>query len=241
MGGVKGMADLAQLQDMMGQAVREGQASELLLDAIVDQGLMAEERLQVHVNTYRESLVSALNGVFPLSEAFVGKVFIREALRQFVLMNPPKEPMLFRYGEDFPEFFKTYKAAEAVPYISDLARLEWLTHELMHAREDAWAEAEECDDVGGLALGFGTKFLRSNFPVFDLWRVATGQLQPEKVDIDSGGQAMLIHLNEGQVFYHLMGPEVAASLGRALGEKIVSKDDLSVLSDLIEQGLFFAP
>lgn len=235
------MPDLATLQALMGEAVREGTASEHLLDAIVDHGLTAEERLQVHMNTYRETLVSALNSVFPLSEVFVGRVFLREALRQFVLLEPPKEPMLFRYGRAFPVFLRDYEATQTIPYIADLAKLEWLTHELQNADENTPLKVNECENLEALQVSPCVRFLSSDFPIFDLWRVGTGQLQPEDVDINAGGQVLLIILNEGQIFYQLVEPQAAAVLERISNGASVPENEAAMLSSLLAQGVLFAP
>ncbi len=94
------------------------------------------ERLKVYHSNVVGSLVDAIQENFPLLENLVGDVFLREMARHFVFNNPPKSASLFAYGEDFPSFINTYEQAKTLPYLSDIAALEWALHGAYYAKDD---------------------------------------------------------------------------------------------------------
>ncbi len=187
------MPSLAQLQKDMRRSIIARQMAPQLNDLIVSDGLSAERRLQIYQNNYQGLLVDALLGVFPIVSAFVGDVFTRTALKHFITTAPPKEACLSNYGGDFPDFLADYEHLQHVLYVADIARLEWAIHELQHACEVPLSEQK----AGSVNLN--TVFIKSDYPLLNLWMVGAGQMQAEAVHIDQGGQRVCVVLNEGQI------------------------------------------
>ncbi len=214
------MADWSTLQQHMGEFVMShDQAPHGLSDEVVSDEIPAFNRLQIYRNNFFESLSGTLMEVFPVSAAFVGDDFLRQSLKAFVMASPPVQPVLHLYGGGFPTFLRGFGPAQSVPYLADLAEMEWLTHEVMLVDEKA-AELEEqaylkAVDQSRLTLAENAKFVQSDYPIFDLWLAATDQLSPDDVDMENGGQAILIVLREGQVSYEPVEGGIAA-LSRVL-------------------------
>jgi len=227
------MADLKQLQQHMADFVRSyDNASSVLTDDIVSDGISAAQRMQIYRNNFFESVSGALLDVFPVSVAFVGDVFLRQSLKAFALALPPTAPILHAYGSGFPDFLRSFEPAAGVPYLADLADLEWQTHELMLVDEkEGEFDVTLCTEAASkdeLRLSSNVRFISSDYPVFDLWLAATGQISADDVDMEKGGQAILIMLRDGQISYEPMESEVAAlsrvlSLGRPVPQDLVGQ------------------
>lgn len=231
------MLDLAALQNEFAQGVLGEAPGTALQEEVIGDGLEPEARLQIYRNTYRESLSDALLSIYPVTEAFVGKLFLKEALRRFVIQEPPLEPALFNYGSGFSRFLVTYPASEPVPYIADIAALEWQTHNLMGSAE-VTVNGEEDAIVAVLQAGRrpinpNARLLKSSYPVYDLWRAGTGQIQPEDLDVAAGGQAVLILLYEGEIFYQVLPTELVSFLesGESNG-----RPEPEIIREAIERG-----
>lgn len=230
------MAKLKEIQQGMAETILGGPAPDFLRTEICADTIGALERLAVHKNTFSESLISALEGVFPLVGVFVGEQFLRQSLRGFVAKHPPTQPMLYLYGADFPAFLGELEALQDVAYVADIAALEWCTHELMHCEEVPQATGEMLLDAG-FSWNPNARFLPSRYPLYDLWRAATGQFEAENIDFDGVGQSVLVLLHEGQVYYQPVEDEGLSKLLLAFenGAEPDKADD-ALVPELLERG-----
>ena len=80
-------------------------------------------------------MVSALRLAFVAVGHVLGAEFFEAAARMFVAEAPPRSAWLDQYGADFPDFLAQLPQAASVPYVSDLARLEWSVNLVLHASD----------------------------------------------------------------------------------------------------------
>lgn len=103
-------------------------------------GLGDAGRFAVYRNNFASSLIRALREIFPATRRIVGDRFFDAMAHAFMVEHPPRSPLVFRYGDEFPDFLAAFGPAGKMPYLADLARVErsWL---------DAWhaADAETLD------------------------------------------------------------------------------------------------
>jgi hypothetical protein len=94
------------------------------------------ERLKIYRNNIVTNLTDALLATYPLIEKLTGEDFTTGLLRSYVLKNPPQEACLARYGAGLDAFINTFTPAQGLPYLPDVARLEWATNEAYYADDD---------------------------------------------------------------------------------------------------------
>lgn len=94
-----------------------------------------EKRFAVYRNNVMVSLVDALADSYPVVQALVGEAFFRAMASDFVRQSPPRAPVLAWYGDGFAEFIERFPPADGLPYLADVARLEWLRVEAWHAAD----------------------------------------------------------------------------------------------------------
>src|SRR5688572_24273478 len=99
------------------------------------------KRYGIYRNNVTASLVDALAKVFPATERITGTEFFRALARAHVRACPPKSPLLFEYGRDFPDFVEQFEPARSMPWLADVARIE-----------RAWLDAYHAADAAPLAL-----------------------------------------------------------------------------------------
>ncbi len=92
-------------------------------------------RLAVHRNNVVVSLVDALADTFPVTQQLVGEDFFRAMARVFVQHSPPTSPVMVFYGEALPDFIAGFGPAQALPCLSDMARLEMARVRACHAAD----------------------------------------------------------------------------------------------------------
>lgn len=140
-------------------------------------GLIEGPGLWVHRNTVRLTLSDALGDLFPVTRQVVGDDFFLQTAKEFLRQEPPGAATLLHWGGGYPAFLQQYAPADQLPYLPDLARLEWRRHLALHgpdappltAADLAALPPEQADEVT-LCLHPTAQLVVSEWPVLDLWQ-----------------------------------------------------------------------
>jgi hypothetical protein len=110
-------------------------------------------RFAVYRNNVIVSLIDALADTYPVVRQLVGEEFFHAMAREYALAHPPVSPVMAHYGDGFAEFIAGFPPAAALPYLADMARLEYLYVQVYHAADEAPA----------------MRVLHSHYAVASLW------------------------------------------------------------------------
>lgn len=175
------MTDLLSMQRMLFRALSGDKAP--MGDLAPD----AARRLGVHKTTIEAGLGQVLTNVFPVLRRVVGLPTFSLLISDFIADALPRHPVLSGYGRGFPAFIAKQPIAASLPYLPDLARLEWARQESYLAADAPILEAgrletEDADalSVRALRLHPATRVVGSSFPVHRIWRLN----QPDVDDRD---------------------------------------------------------
>jgi uncharacterized protein len=121
-------------------------------------GLSAEmaSRLSIYRNTCRSVLVHALQLSFPAVQRLVGNDFFEATAEHFIDGAPrgiPRSAWLNEYGAAFPQFLESFAPAAKVPYLADVARLEWAVNGALHAPDAKRLDPARLADLIGIRAG----------------------------------------------------------------------------------------
>lgn len=252
------MYTLPEVQKPFTDFVLRGESQNRILPFIKPNGLTPEQRLNVYRNNTQLGLTEALRDGFPVVNKLVGAEFFNHLARSYIRQHPPKEGCLLFFGGQFADFIADFKAAQGLPYLPDVAKLEWLWHEAFHeadaaALDIAMFSKVDPDAFGklGFALHPSVRFLASNFPVLRIWQANQEDYEGDgHISLDEGGCQSLIYrpkleveivaLNEGEyLFLTLLEKEV--TLSQALEQVTINNpsfDILAVLQRWFANGLF---
>ena len=111
---------------------------------VVDDGLSASARLAVYRHHVFTSLTEALEATYPVVCRLVDRRFFGWVADQYVRVRPPAGPCLFEYGADFAEFVAAFPACAHLPWLADVARLEWAMNAALHAPDALPLEPKLC-------------------------------------------------------------------------------------------------
>jgi hypothetical protein len=146
--------------------------------------------------------------------------------RSYVALAPPSSPIMLDYGAGFPDFIGAFEPAKCLPYLQDVARIERAWTEAYHAVEaEPLASAVftriASDDLPNLRLALhpSLRLVRSRFPSLTIWRMNIKGGEPERVDLDAGGDDILIIRPDADVEVRSLsagGAEFVQSLGDGL-------------------------
>jgi len=85
----------------------------------------ASRRFAIYRNNVKVALIDALADCYPVVNALVGEDFFRAMAREFAHRNTPRSPIMAEYGGGLADFIESFAPASTLPYLSDVARLEW--------------------------------------------------------------------------------------------------------------------
>ncbi|MCA1713734.1 MAG: DNA-binding domain-containing protein [Gammaproteobacteria bacterium] len=159
---------------------------------LVAAGIDPARRFAVHRNNVVAGLVDALASAFPVTQALVGPDFFRAMARERVFADPPRSRIVAEYGDGFAGFIAGFAAADDVPYLADIARLENLRRRAYHAADAEPAAASEYAALAGdpqalaaarVVLHPACGWLHSEHAVLTIWNAHQASDDPGRADL----------------------------------------------------------
>jgi uncharacterized protein len=98
-------------------------------------------RLAVYRGNLAGSWARALGAAFPVCARLVGDDFFTALAREYGARHPAEDADLNAFGAAFPGFLAGFPHVADLPYLPDMARLEWLLHRAYYAADAAPLEA----------------------------------------------------------------------------------------------------
>ena len=107
------------------------------------QDLTGQAAFAVYRNTVLAGCVDALRANFPSIETLVGPDWMQDVATAYANHSPPNDPRLIRYGAGFAEFLQQLQAHHGLPYLADVARLDFFWCEVFSADQDPCLDLAE--------------------------------------------------------------------------------------------------
>ncbi len=238
------MLSLAQIQSEVLAAVCNVRKP---VPTYIEAGL-GENRRQTRFNIYRNNfyvaVINVLKERFPVSERIVGEDFFKATAREFVEQTPPIGQSNLGYGEKFPGFLETFPPVSDLPYLADVARLEWARFKAAIAREQSTVASQDFSAVDpsqaarvSFTLHASLITLISDFPVYDIWRTNHEDENVRSLADVSGGQSVMISRSSLGIEVHKI-PKGAIDFIEALVSGHALGDAYERVSDQLSQQEF---
>lgn len=160
----------------------------------------AAQHFQVYRNNLVESLTGALRAVYPVVEKLVGDGFFRYAAHEYLRDHRPRSGNLHDFGDAFADFLAGFAPAAGLPYLPDMARLEWAWHRAFHAAD---AQAFDLARLGAVPADQHEKLrfllhpsahlLASDFPIVRIFEINRKDDDGDvNIDLNEGGVRVLV-------------------------------------------------
>ncbi len=148
-----------------------------LLEVVDAPPLPRQDRLDIYAEAYFARLVDSLAKDYEAIHAVLDEDSFRRLVADYLVAYPSHTPNIGEVGMHFPHFLKSSAFAANIPYLSDLATLEWTLIEAFYARviprfdptslsavsPEAWASMK-------LILHPSVTLLRLDWPVDEIWK-----------------------------------------------------------------------
>jgi hypothetical protein len=137
----------------------------------------AGNRYDVYRNNVTHSLIAALRTAFPLVYKILGGKSFDTLAPAFVRAHPPRSPLMMHYGAEFPQFLADMPELSKFGYLADCAKLDLAFRASYHAADTVPIDPTVLQSLPldvlmqeRMLLAASTRILRSNWPIFDIWR-----------------------------------------------------------------------
>ncbi len=171
-----------------------------LTGLIVGDAISAQRRLNIYRNNVSANLCLALAATYPVIQKLLGSEFFQNLADAYAIKHPSRCGDLRYFGRDLPDFLANLATVRSLPYLRDVARLEWACRCVSEAEIPALSAAVNVetfapDDIANLGFRFHqtSRLVRSTYPVFTIWRVNQETHTGDKsVNLDDGAQSVLV-------------------------------------------------
>lgn len=168
---------LEALQADFAAALLDGDAAPTQLFAAGDRGAHASDRMILYRSNLHAAWCRALADAFPVVRALVGEEFFGGLARAYGRMHPSTSGDLNRFGASFAGFVATFEPAQVLPYLRDVAALEWAVHGAYCAADAAALARERMAAISPndlltsrFVLHPACCWFESRFPIASIWR-----------------------------------------------------------------------
>jgi hypothetical protein len=215
-----------------------------LIDA---EGRPAGRRFSVYRNNVAGSLIEALEQGFPVLQKLLGETYFKALAGAFLRQHPPRSRLMMFYGAEMPNFLADFPPLANLPYLPDVARLEFALREAYHAADAAPIAAEtlaalapERFMAARLHLAPALRWVTSEYPVWSIWQANTSggtapQMRHESALVLRPGFDAVPHLLPPQGADVIAALHAGTTVGQAL-EQAGENFDITALLGLLIQG-----
>jgi hypothetical protein len=121
---------------------------DLLSSQLVESNFSSEQLINIYRNNFLISISELLEQLFPVTQALVGSDYFTQTSRQFIHDCPLKEPHLNHYGGNFVSFLGELEALKKMPFVTQMAELEWQLDRISHIHYEANFNFEALAQIG---------------------------------------------------------------------------------------------
>jgi len=170
----------------------------------------AAERIGIYRNAMLANYRNALGASFPVVRRLVGAPFFNAAVDAFARAHPSVSGDLNVYGDAFGDFLDRYPHAAGLPYLADVARLEWAIDEAQRAADVVHAPDAVLATLAAtvperlpmlrLKLDPTCRQVESEYPILHLWQAnQPGSNDDDRVELDEGADRVVVRRGAGGV------------------------------------------
>lgn len=171
--------------------------------------LGSEARVDIYAQMYYARLFEVVKGDFPRTAAILSCDRFHEIVSAYLAQHPSTHPSLRQLGRLFPAFLQGCPESIDLPFLSELAALEWARIEVFDAPDAAPLLVEHLqtihpEDWPTLTLQLIPAFqlVESQWPVYEIWKAAEEEEHTLNVDDIVLEPSVLRVWREGFSVYH---------------------------------------
>ncbi len=200
-------------------------------------GIAGETRLAVYAEGYVVRMREALHEVYEAIHQVLGERTFAELASAYARRYPSHESNLSLVGRHLPEFLTSWPLTQQLPFLPDLAQLEWRVSLAFHATQKPSIDPQRIASVSldawertVLVFQPSVGFVSSAWPILDLWNARAQPRSAINIELVSRPQCVLIFRRA----LHLYCEAIDAAQALLL-EQLLAGATLGAACDLLTQ------
>lgn len=172
------MAELLQFQLDFAASLRDASSTARTQRWLAGDAPHAEQRIAIYRANMVAAAEKALAAAYPVVRQAVGDEFFHGLAREHQRATPSTSGDLHDFGAAFAPFLAAFEHVQDMPWLPDLARLEWAAHRAYGAADGpAWDAAAlmavEAADHGAIRFAWspGAAVVVSPYPIVRVWTI----------------------------------------------------------------------
>jgi len=187
--------------DILRRAAGEeaGDDAELMAIVRVPLDVEARDRIAVYRDGYPGRVLDALREAYPAIANICGEGSFANLTRRYLRDREVHRSSLNDIGRRLPDHCARDPLATGLPFLADLARLEWEVLRAFHSRDEAPVDpaafaAWDMGDWERAVFEFqpSVRIVRSTWPICDLWEARRTPRGEIDIDLTDRPQAVLV-------------------------------------------------
>jgi hypothetical protein len=205
------MTALSRLQHQFLDGIYHPSTTTPFLNSIqVNPRVSRETQFDIYRNSIIGRLQKALKAIYPVCYYLVGHDFFMHLASCYIEVTPSYSPDLNTYGENLSDFIRPFPNTECLPYLADVASLEWAWHRLYGAPDSSAFDFQKLANLYATAgedivflLPPRTTLLTSPYPVHRIWEVNQPNYTDDTTIILETDQTYAIFIWQQQHVFHI--------------------------------------
>jgi hypothetical protein len=199
-------------------------------------GVPGRERIAIYTGGYFARTQDSLKEVFPAVAHVLGSEVLHNLAHDYARKFPSMNYNLTFLGKHLPEFLKIWPAASELPFLPELAELEWKISMAFHAFDrtplapgslgnlsiEEWARTS-------LVFQPSTAVLKSAWPVLDIWSARHTPPEQIRIELKNRPQNVLIYRRGWEVQCRLIGDSEFQ-----MTQSLLNKETLGAACEAVE-------
>lgn len=213
-----------------------------------------ESRWHIYASGYLARIVETLEHDYPAVKRILGNFHFRALTERYLITHSPRSFDLRYAGDRLASFLEQDSLIEKLPFLPDLAKLEWLLSEAFVAKDPEpllWSDlqtmAPQAVSELPLALNPGTAVIRSAWPIIDIRNLKDKSDDEVSLTVEGRPSIALVYRHELQARCRNLDEEDAqfieaaaegtslAAIETTLANKEVDGDDPIAVQKLLER------
>ena len=173
----------------------------------IDVGMLAgpaertRKRLRFYRGNVQANAAKALSSAYPVCKAIAGDAFFEGLANVYASRIPSRTGDLNQYGDGFSALVADFPPAREIPYLADVARLEWAAHRAHYAADVPTFDVTTLSRVPPSRFGElvarlhpACALVESRYPLARLWEIHQPAYEGAfEADFEREGHYALVH------------------------------------------------
>lgn len=219
---------LAELQRAVAARIRGGDAPAVEGWARVPAGVDIAVRLAVYTQGYPARVTESLSEAFPAMAHILGEGSFASLAARYLEQLPAELRNLNDVGAALPAFLPLDRLSKELPFLPELAQLEWAVVTCFHGETVAPFDTSRCagwgmDDWARARIGFqpGMELVRSAWPLRELRQARHADRSAIDIDLVERPDRVLVYRSGFEVVVESVGATEASAIERLrAGERL---------------------